>query len=225
MSMVRLCMSRWLAAVRANRPRAIQLVPGALVAIQEQVRIDRIELQMVQIAVLESRSRVPGPVLRSVNTNDCSEGIERARGQRVFLRHGVPLVGRQILQRLAGKHALQLRQHGPDGRLGILPVRVGGVAVLDDRQRFVGIDETARVRHLADLPGVDIDRHQRAGTAPPARRVVNLRRPPREVAASAAGAMISALAWSVPIAATSTMAMPAGVLNIKRSPRGENALS
>ena len=43
-----------LAAVGADGPRPIQLVPGAFVAIQQEVRIDGIELQVIQIAVLKA---------------------------------------------------------------------------------------------------------------------------------------------------------------------------
>src|SRR6516164_3750465 len=43
-----------LAAVGANGPRALDLMPCALVAIEQQIRIDWIELHVVQIAVLKS---------------------------------------------------------------------------------------------------------------------------------------------------------------------------
>ena len=43
-----------LAAVGADGPRPIQLVPRAFVAIQQEIGIDRIELQVIQIAVLEA---------------------------------------------------------------------------------------------------------------------------------------------------------------------------
>src|SRR6478736_2272510 len=47
MSIVRLCIRRiWLPSVR------IVLVPRPFVAVEQEVRIDRIELQMIEIAVL-----------------------------------------------------------------------------------------------------------------------------------------------------------------------------
>jgi len=42
------------AAIGSDRPGTIQLVPRTFVAIQEKVGIDRVELQMVQVAVLEA---------------------------------------------------------------------------------------------------------------------------------------------------------------------------
>ena len=54
MSIVRLCISRMLAAVGADGPGPIQLVPGAFVAIEQQAGIDGIELQVIQVAVLEA---------------------------------------------------------------------------------------------------------------------------------------------------------------------------
>jgi Phosphoenolpyruvate carboxylase len=45
-----------------------------------------------------------------------------------------------------------------DRRSWMRAVRIDGAAVLDDRQRFVGIDQPARMGHRACLPGVDVDR-------------------------------------------------------------------
>src|SRR6516164_827541 len=75
-----------LAAVGANGPRAVHFMPCALVAIEEQIRIDWIELHVVQIAILKSglerRARV-----EICEDERLERGIECARGQTAFLRH------------------------------------------------------------------------------------------------------------------------------------------
>src|SRR5262245_48212023 len=94
-------------------------MPGSLVAIEEQIRIDGIELHMVQIAVL--KSGLDRSARLEIHEDEGLEsGIERARRQSVFFRHRILLIGREIVHALARKHALELRYGLSDGRLGIL---------------------------------------------------------------------------------------------------------
>jgi len=43
-----------LGAIGADRPRTIELVPGAFMTVQKEVGIDRVELQVIQVAVLKA---------------------------------------------------------------------------------------------------------------------------------------------------------------------------
>src|SRR4029453_3147780 len=143
-----------LAAVGANGPRAIEFMPGSLVAIEEQIRIDRIELHVVQISVLKSglerRAR-----LEIREDEGLEPGIESARRQTVFFRHRILLIGSEIFHALAWKHAQELPPGLAVGRFGILAFGVDGVAIPGEGQPLVRIAHPATEFPLTRLLRVD----------------------------------------------------------------------
>ena len=84
--------------------------------------------------------------------------LTRDHSEPVLLRDGISLIRGEIVQALAGKHALQLGDRRADRRVRVRSIRIGGVRVLDDRQRFVGVDREADAGDpsggdVADLAG------------------------------------------------------------------------
>ena len=122
-------------------------------------------------------------------------GIQRASREPVLLRDGVALLGGELLHRLAGEHARELRPRDACLRTRRLPRRILGEDRRDG-EGLVGVDQRARGEgHAARLLRVVVVRvHLAACRAAPARRrpsrirratrEVHLTRPPRHVRAS-----------------------------------------
>ena len=68
--------------------------------------------------------------------------------------------------RLPGNIRCSCGTIGPDRRAWVFAFRIDGLGVLDDRQRFVGVDESTRVRHVACLFRVDIEGGHRSARTP-----------------------------------------------------------
>ena len=79
-------------AVGAGRPDAVYLVPAALVAVEQEVGILRVELHVVQPRVLVADG-VGRPGLQVGEDERHRPGIERTTREPVFLADGVALLG------------------------------------------------------------------------------------------------------------------------------------
>jgi hypothetical protein len=171
--------------VGADRPDAIHLVPRALVAIKEQGRVGRRELQVVEPGVLVAdRPRFAG---LDVGEDERHRGrVGHPPREALLLAGGRLLLRRQreVELQLLAEHPFALRQELPGLRAGRAATRVGRGDGADD-DGLVGVDgEVATADDPDDFS--DGFRVHVCGLQRPVAEEVDVARPPSRGECSAA---------------------------------------